>query len=268
MKIGLTLFIIVLLLAINPMTLLSVWVFTSPVMSNFIHRSLFYSVFASKRIWDYEKLIKHGFGVSELMEYDRIILTLLFFTVLISRGYSKLKFGKIDYCFFILLSVFFISSAFSNNQLHSIRIVVDTFGLSYMAYFLGKNLIQDRPKFLTFINSVILLACSLIIIGLIEWKFVGAGYRQRTWPDLTFEVYRITGPFRYWESMGTILSITLFMLFYKFRTVYPTFRIKRTLLISLIILNCFCIFLTQTRTAIFAVVAGILVSAYKGRYLK
>jgi len=248
----------IILLIVKPDNLLYFWIIFSPILSNFLSKPFFYSVFGTRLVLPTSIGMTEGFAINELFQFDRIVLLLVFSRIIFSKKYTKLKADRTDSYFIVLIFIFLISSLFSENALNSIRIILDTFCMYYISYYIGKNLINNNEKFSYFINSLIILSLLLTVIGVIEPPFM---LNKITWANI--DSYRITGPFQYWESMGTILGILFFISAYKISLKQNIFR--KTFLLILIFLELICIYLTQTRTSMIAIILGTIVGGYKGR---
>lgn len=254
MKISFILFTIIIMLMVSPMTLLCTWVVSSPVVTNFIARPFMNPLWGSYRLIDRFYSVP-GFDIRELFNFDRIVLLLLFIMILFfSNRIQRIKFSKIDLPFLFFLGAIFISILYSNNITHRVRVAVDTFGLCYVAYFLGKNMLREDERFNKYLNAVLILGCALIAISLTEF------YMHR----VTF-LYRITGPFLYWENLGLTLAIIFFIVLFKKNAIESGSKITARFYNLLLILLSLTIFLTYTRTIMFVVLLGLFYLSMEGK---
>jgi O-antigen ligase len=246
--------IIVALLLISPMALLCTWIVSSPIVTNYINRPWQNPFFGSYRLIDRFYSVS-GFDIRELFTFDRIVLLLLFAAILFSKKNVQLiKFNKIDLPFLYFLGAIFISTLYSHSIIHRTRIAVDTFGLCYIAYFIGKNMLSKDENFNKCLNAVLILGCTLIAVSLTEFY---------THSDIF--LYRITGPFLYWENLGLTLGIIFFIVLFKKNSAELTSKATRLFYNILIVLLIVTIFLTYTRTIMFTVLAGIFFIGLKGK---
>jgi O-antigen ligase len=254
MKAEIIFFGVFFVLLINPLGLMLGWIITSPFVSNFIERPGMNPFFGSYMIFDYSNVVLQGFDIRELFDFDRIVLLLLFFITLVSKNKAGTRIDRVDVIFFIFLLILFFSALRSHNVIHAIRIVLDTFGLCYVAYYLGKTSFHKKRLFEKYVAAVIVLGCILIAVGLIEKYFIAKS------PS-----HRITGPFAYWETFGLTLTIIFFHLWYKITAMVPQRILERIILKGLMVLTIFCITMTYTRTIIFSALMGLIGSLYMGR---
>jgi O-antigen ligase/polysaccharide polymerase Wzy-like membrane protein len=251
MKIGIILFIILALAIRKPIWLLIIWIVTSPVVTNFINRPHENPFFGSYRLVDRYSI--PGFDFRELFNYDWMVLIILFVIFQLHGDRQRTKFSKIDFPFFMFIGAIFISTLYSYNFMHRIRVLIDTFGLCYIAYFLGKNVIYEDQQFNKFLNAVLVLGCFLIAISLSE-EYV---YRN-------VFLYRITGPFLYWENLALTLAIAFFIALFKLIKTTSEHKLLKFLYKTLLIFLGLCIFLAQTRTIMACIIIGLIFMSVKG----
>jgi O-antigen ligase len=253
MRIAVIAVCIFLLFLTGTTALLCTWVVTSPFLTNYIARPDSNPFFGSYRILDGFKGVP-GFDIRELFNYDRIVLSLLFLITVLKKHGSSAAYRKIDLPFMMFLSALAVSSIYSNNFVHRFRVLVDTFGLCFAGYYIGREWLQDRKRFQWYIKAVVSLGVLLIIVSLSE-QYI---YRDEF-------MYRITGPFLYWENLALTLSIILFIAFYA-RAVLPiSAHLQRLLYGLFILLLGLCILLAQTRTVMAATILGMVYIVIKGK---
>jgi O-antigen ligase len=112
---------------------------------------------------------------------------------------------------------------------------------------------KEHRKTLT---AIILLGVVLVIIGLVENQALGG-----------VTGHRVTGPFRFWENYGLTLLVVFYVLWYKLNSI--EMNGSRILFYNmLIVLVAYCIFLTETRTIMLALIIGTAIIYMKGfKYL-
>lgn len=254
MKISLMLMIILILLATNRMRLLMVWVVSSEIVMNYIARPHMIPFFGSKNLVAGQGFYSTpGFDFRELFNFERIVLLLLFITAL-AVDKKRIKYKNIDIVFLIFLCIIFLSTTYSSNSFHSARVALDTFGLCYVAYFLGKNFLYEEQRFEKFLKAILVLGCVLIPICLLEF------YTYHNLP-----LYRITGPFLFWENLGLTLTIIFFVALYKKGSTESKNKKIYIWYNLLIILLLVCILLTLTRTVWAVLIIGLILISIKGK---
>ena len=252
MKIGLMILSVIIFLAISPTALVSSWIITSPFVNNFIARPDENPFFGSYRLIDLTGHVVPGFDIRELFTFDRAVLLTLFIITLF-RATHKITLDRLDIVFLTFLGSAGLSTLFSKNFVHAVKVAFDSFGLSYIAYFLGKNMLYWEDKFKKYIRAVLTLGVTLVVVTLCE------SYINRD-----TDMYRITGPFLYWENLGLTLAIILFIALFRVNTIkLSSNRVSKGFQV-LILLLAICIFLSYTRTIMFVVLLGLLYCARKG----
>ena len=254
MKIGLVLFLVVFIFMVSPINLLCIWAVTSPVVTNFILIPSLNPLFGSANLVEYSSYSTQGLAIRELFTFDRMVLFLLFIFVFTGSNVPKLKFKKIDSPFLFFLAVIVISVLFSHNKLSSARVAMDTFGMCYIAYFLGKNFLFIDKNFNKFIMSLVVLGGFLFVISILEYHYFAENSR-----------YRITGPFAYWENLALTLAIVFYVIWYRLCTIHKKDKFNRRLHWIALIGSCVTIIMAQTRTIWFGLFIGICFLVWEGR---
>lgn len=199
-----------------------------------------------------------GFDIRELFTFDRFALSMLLLYVFIRYGFKN-KLKNIDLYFLLFLCAVGLSIVQSNNVFHAIKVWFDSFVLCYFAYYIGKNYVsQDNIILNKYHSSVLVLGCVLIAISLTEFYMYGDIF-----------MYRITGPFLYWENLGLALAIVFFIVWLKKQEYLSKTKIHRpmtkTFYNALTVLLSIVIFLTYTRTIMFVVLSGLFFISWKGK---
>ena len=254
MKIGLMIVFIVCVLVISPMALIMTWTVTSPFVTNFIARPRLNPLWGSHLLVTYRFYAKPGLDLRELFTYDRIVLALLFLTIMTRREVHRTRYGRVDLPLLMLSGAVCMSAFFSNNFAHAIRMATDTFGLCYIAYFLGKNYLYEDRHFRKYLNGLLVLGVVLVAVSLAEYYTFSSGL-----------LYRITGPFAYWETLGLVLTIVFFVALFKRCTGESKSKLVAGGYITLLALFGLCVFLTLTRTSMICLLAGLFFIVAKGR---
>lgn len=243
--------------------LLLVWVVASPFLSNLITIRNDNPFFGSYRIVDYEGYLA---GPSkqfvELLDFDRIVLVLLFLAVVNQiRRPTNLLVARVQRWLGIFALAVFISALFSHNVLNALRKAVDTFGLCYLAFIIGRTYLADREAWTQFLNAMLVLGVILGCTCVIEYRKFGE------WNlDKYGDAHRVAGPFRYWETLGMLVSIVAFVAWFKWVTaVGPRLRLKQAGYLMLGLLMAHCVFRTQTRTIMLALALGTALLLYRAR---
>ena len=68
----------------------------------------------------------HAMIGAENINYDRIVLLVLFLVTALKKHASSGGYRRIDLPFLLLLGAFAVSSLYSNNLIHRLRVLVDT----------------------------------------------------------------------------------------------------------------------------------------------
>jgi O-antigen ligase len=239
---------------VSPINLLCVWVVTSPVVTNFILIPSLNPLFGSTNLVEYSSYTTQGLAIRELFTYDRIVLFLLLVFVLTSSNLPKLRFKAIDSPFLFFLTVIVISVLFSNNRLSSARVAMDTFGMCYITYFLGKNFIFKDNNYNKFHVSLVAAGVFFFVISVLEFHYYAEDSR-----------YRITGPFAYWENLALTLAIIFYVIWYKICTTHKRDKLQKRIYWFALIGVCVTIIMAQTRTIWFGMLIGICVLVWEGR---
>jgi O-antigen ligase len=254
MKTGILIIIVALTLLVAPIGLLLSWIVTSPIVTNIIEKPYLLNPLFGSRMLNPVDDSMLGFKIIELFSVDRIVLFLLLFLTIIKSKNLTLRLHKIDIVFFVLISALMFRALFADNLLHSMKTVIDTFVLCYVAFFLGKNVLSKPYLLNRYIKSLICLGCLLIVICLAE-KIIYAEDPS----------YRITGPFAYWETLGLCLTIILYHIWFEILAISSKRKLVKICLAGIMAFIFYCIFLTRTRTNIFSVIIGMAIAVYIGK---
>ncbi len=256
MKLSVIILFILVTFAYNPFLLLQVWLVTTPIVSNFILMPQENPLFGSVRLEHYLTGSAPGLELRELFNFDRIILALLFLIAVISAKQPQVGGQKLDRAFMFLIATLFISSIASDNPIHSMKVIIDSFVLCFMAYYLGKNFINTPERTAGFRRSVVIFGILMGIIGIVEKLIYGAN-----------PMYRITGPFRFWENYGLAMALVFFYLLFLFSSTDKSRKSLRFLYLFLLGITSYCVFLTQTRTIMLSIIISLVFCTYLGRAL-
>lgn len=254
MKILAIYFFVLVLLYWNRTWLLYVWVAASPFISNLIVIRNDNPFFGSYRIVDYE-----GYSsgpakrLIELFDFDRIVLLLLFLIVLkkFRRPADPSVVRVQRWLGFFGLTVF-VSALYSHNVLNALRKATDTFGLCFIAFLIGRTYLTDRKIWSRFLSTILLLGAILGSLCIIEYHKFG------DWNlSIYGDAYRVTGPFRYWETLGMTLAIVSFVVWFRWvTTTGPRLKLRQAAYLAIGALLIYGIFRTQTRTIMLALGVG------------
>ncbi len=236
----------------NPLALLLLWIAISPVVSNFMDKPFLNPFFGSYLLTDAHVKFVSGFSIDELVSFDRIVLILVLAWVACADGIKPVANRLLDYAFLAFLAALLIGCSHSLNPVHALKVVVDSFGLCYVAYLIGKNRLASEDAHRKILTAITVLGALLVAIGLIEFQIHGH-----------LPGYRVTGPFRYWENYGLTLIFAYYVLWYMVNAMEIGFW-KRVFFVVLIILVVLCIFLAETRTILVAIIVGTSVIYAKG----
>lgn len=241
---------------IGPVGLLLSWIISSPTLSNIISRPNLNPLFGSVRLVDYIDYAAPGFNLIKLLNYDTIVLLFLLCYIVL-KGKSRKGISKIDITFIVLCFVIFFSTIRSNSLFHGVRAAIQTFGLYFVSYSIGKNLITGQKRLQSYANAVLTLGVLLVIIGGGERYLYGQSWQEET--------YRLTGPFAYWETYGITLSIAFYIIWYR-QMLTPMERKIRRLAYSGVLFSLIIgIALTKTRTVIVGFIVGVIIAGIVGR---
>jgi O-antigen ligase len=252
--------IVIFLLLRQRSTLLLLWVAASPIISNLISIPKDNPFFGSYRIVDY---VGYAAGPAkrfvELLDFDRAVLLVLFLAAWPSmRAPLDATVSRLNRWLGVLALSVLVSALYSHNVLNGLRKAVDTFGLCYIAFLIGRAYLSDPRVREQFVNAILLLGLILGVTCLIEYQKFGE-WNLRTYGD----AHRVTGPFRYWETLGITASLIGFVCWFKsVTTVNSGQRLRKAGFAALAVLMAYCVFRTQTRTIIFALVLGTLFLLY------
>lgn len=247
--------------------LLLFWVAASPFISNLINIPKENPFFGSYRIVDYMGYLsgpaKH---FVEMISFDRSVLILLFLSTL---RYHRREMNPAARSVQLYLGLFtvvvFFCALFSENVLNALRKAVDTFGLCYLAFIIGKVYFEDDRLWRYFLGAIIVLGITLGITCYLEYQLYGE------WNLAKYgDAHRVAGPFRYWETLGMTVALIAFVCYHRWATTKDApGRLKQILYLLLGALMLWCVFRTQTRTIMIAVTLGltIVLMASRGEIL-
>ena len=236
----------------NPLALLFLWIAASPVVANFLDRPFLNPFFGSYLLTDAHLKLAGGFAFHELFAYDRIVLLLLVAWLAYAGSLKPMTGRWLDRAFLAFLAALLFGCARSLNPAHALKVVVDSFGLCYAAYLIGKSpAVREQDEGVA-LAAIAALGVALIATGLVEYAVHGnpGGYR-------------ITGPFRYWVTYGMVLLIAYFVFLYKLNTleVYGGRELFYYAAMALVIV---CVFLTGTRTVFLGLIVGTAITCILG----
>lgn len=256
MKILIFLILILLLFVINPIYLLLTWVATSPFISNFIARPWIQPFLGGYHVVDYRTAYVEGFAFRELFTFDRIVLILIFLFVLLNGNIKKSRINKFDILFFIFIAALTLSAVNSENPLLAFRYVFDSFGLCYLAFFIGKHYLYFKSNFNKFLMAFTALGAFIIPLSILEKIYF-----------ISWSGYRVCGPFRYWEDLGVTVSLIFFILWYQLKEDQISKYYLRIAIKWLSIMAIIVLFLTETRTIIISIIIANIFVYYKGSHI-
>jgi O-antigen ligase len=151
-----------------------------------------------------------------------------------------------------------VSALFSNNVVNALRKGIDTFGLCYFAFLLGKAHFGTDAGRSRFVNAFLALGLVVGLTCLAEYRTFGEWNLEKFG-----DAHRVTGPFRYWETLGMLVAIILYAVWFKWVTAEGRrafWQKAATLGLGAILL--WCIYRTQTRTIMLATAIGVSVLVY------
>ena len=240
--------------------LLLVWVAASPFLSNLISIPKDNPFFGSYRIVDYEGYLagpsKH---LVELLDFDRIVLVLLFLAALKHiRHPTDLLVARVQRWLGIFVLAVFLSALFSHNVLNALRKAVDSFGLCYLAFIIGRTYLADHRVWSQFLSTLLVLGVVLGCTCVIEYRKFGE-WNLSTYGD----AHRVAGPFRYWETLGMTVSMVAFVAWHQWATAAGSrLLLKKAGYMTIGLLMAYCVFRTQTRTIMLASALGAALLLY------
>ena len=253
--------LVLLLLGRNRLFLLYLWVAASPILSNLIRIRNDNPFYGSYRIVDY---VGYASGPSkhliEILDFDRIVLILLFLVVMKQVHRSRDYFvTRAQQWLGLFAATVFVSGLLSNNVLNAMRIATDTFGLCYLSFVIGRTYFADPKAWKGFLNAILALGAILGCTCVLEYRKFGE------WGLATYgDAYRVTGPFRYWETLGMAASLVAYVAWFKWVTTSgPRARLKQAGYLVLCLLMAYCVFRTQTRTIMLALALGLGLLLYR-----
>jgi O-antigen ligase len=236
------------------MWLFYTWIVCAPFLQNYFARPFNNPFFGSYRLVD-KYVGGQGFNIAELLEYNRFLLLAFLVSVYVAGKGSRITYKRIETPFLLFLSAVAISCLYSHSPIHTLRVLIDTFGLCYLCYFIGKNMLVDDKSINRFVVSALLLGLALSVTCFIEYAIHRHDYDE--------EIYRVCGPYLYWENLAISVSFLLFVCIYK--KIMNTNKIMDKVYLGLIVLFAVANFLTQTRTIMAGVILGVFCIAVVGR---
>lgn len=239
--------------------LLLLWIVASPIVSNLIVIPKDNPFFGSYRIVDY---VGYSAGAANaivmLLNPDRFVLLLLLFTSWKERDSAGHQRSKAETWLGIFTIAVFASALCSHNILNALRKATDTYGLCFAAFLIGKTYFCNEKEWKNLVNAMLGFGFLLGCVGYLEYAKYGE------WNLAKYgDAHRITGPFRYWETLGMSVSLVAFIAWFKFFTAPGEVSwIKRCVPVVIGILALWCVFRTQTRTIMLALGAGLALTTY------
>lgn len=248
----------------RPRYLLFLWIIGSPFLSNLIDIPKDNPFFGSYRIVDY---VGYASGplkqFIQLIDFDRSVLLLLFISALRDNySFTSMNANKMQMWLGIFSAVVLFSALSSHNILNGLRKAIDTFGLCYAAFYIGKVFFADPAHNRLLITATLLLGLLLGITCFVEYQKFGE------WNLAKYgDAHRVTGPFRYWETLGMTISVIIFVLIYYclLNLTSPINRKCKLIGIFFGVLLLWCVFRTQTRTIMGALTIGLIVTLFAAR---
>ena len=242
----------------NPISLLLAWVVASPFLGNIVQRPKENPFFGSYRLIDYKGYIFPGVHFQELFDYDTVVLLLLFLFAWFKRPPAPRRAAsgpvrRIETAIGALVMAIFLSALFSHNVLHAMQVAGDTFGLCGVAYLVGKRCLYPDREMRWFGHALIGLALLLSVTCWMEYRQLAETMYARY-----EDAYRVTGPFRYWETLGIIMSMLFFVCWFRGATAEGRRKTaKQMAYAALALMSLWCVLRTQTRTVMLALAIGV-----------
>lgn len=243
--------------------MLLVWVAASPLFTNLINIPKDSPFFGSYRIVDY---VGYASGPAkhlvEFLSFDRNVLILIFLSVLRRiKSPANPPVANLQMSLGIFTCVVYLSALFSHNVPNALRKATDTFGLCYLAFIIGRCYLTGPNACRRFEAAMLVLGLILGIICLVEYR----NYAE--WNlDKYDDMYRVTGPFQFWETLGMAVALVAYVAWFCWATCTgKKARLKRLFFVSLAGLMGWCIFRTQTRTIMLGLAMGVGTVLYYAR---
>jgi O-antigen ligase len=223
------------------------WAAASPFVDNFIARPQMSPFFGSYLLVGESSYGVSGFSLRELLGFSRIVLLAVAGYAVLKRGNTRVLVKAVDYPFIAFLVALAFAATYSFNLVHRARVVLDTYFSCYLAYFIGKNLFSDTRRRKTLSNAILCLGAVLVVVCIAEY-FVNSAISP---------LYRVTGPFLYWENLGLTLSIVFFVARFRKDCSAPERTSSGAAYSLLLALVAIVVALAQTRTIMIVLLVGL-----------
>ena len=242
----------------GPVTLLFAWILISPIVNNAIARPWLNPLFAHREMTQGSTGNVPGWNLRELFTFDRFALLLLLLASTHARSpapstsSSPHLSSRVTYGYLAFSALMLISAFRAYNVPHALRLYLDTIALSFVAYIIALRLLTTADLRRRFKNVLVIQGLLLSLIALLEYFMFGT--------DIT---HRVSGPFPFWEDLGTSAAIALIMLLERIcaGTRWTSWRYGGVTTALLLL----AIFLTQTRTVFVGLLMGILMTVVLAR---
>ncbi len=233
-------------LFISPLAVLLIWLVLSPVMDFYLRISL-------------------GAGIPDLT-FTRGVVVGVFFVVLMQSIFQIRELwpiSKTERAMVVFTGMAFVTLLFMNNLTQDLQLLLDSYIVPFILFFLAKNLVREEKDVLDFLKAGALVGSYLAAVGILQY-FTDINLFV---PD-TFQVThenRATGPFVNAVQYGGVVAIFFLSTFYLFTLQHRGF-FKAILFISLGLMALAVLF-SMTRAAWGALfLACILVAIYIPKY--
>lgn len=260
----LAIFALVLLVFLrNRFALLLAWVVVAPLATNVLTIPQDNPFFGSYRIVDYEGYLagsaKHFLL---LVDFDRTVLVLLALAgYQACRPLTDARARSMQQWLGWFTVAVLVGAFFSDNIVNAVRKGIDTFGLCYLAFIIGRTYLARETAHRAFVLAIFALGLWLGLSGIVEYRQFGE-WNLSKYGD----AHRVAGPFRYWETFGMAVVMVGFVAVSEWlrgRGARPAWQ--RWGIMALAGLMLYSAFRTQTRTILIATSVGLLVVLSRAR---
>lgn len=236
------------------MWLFYTWVITAPFLQNFFSGTSNNPFFGSYRLVD-KHVGGEGFSLEELLDYNRFFLLAFVAVAYLGVKGTKITYKRIETPFLIFIAAVAVSCLYSHSPIHTFRVLFDTFVLNYVCYLVGKNVLVDEKLIKRFVFSAMALGLTLAVTCFVEYALHRNDYED--------EIYRVCGPFLYWENLAISVSLIMFICIYA--KIVNKNKVLDKIFLVLIGMLALANFMTQTRTIMVGGIVGLACVGLVGR---
>jgi len=233
-------------LFVSPLAVLLLWLVLSPVLDFYLRISL-------------------GAGIPDIT-FTRGAVAGVFFVVLMQSVFQMRELwgiSKTEKAMLMFSGLAFVTLLFRNNFTQDLQLLLDSYIVPFILFFLAKNLIRDEKDVLVLLKAGAFAGSYLAAIGIFQYftdisLFVPEGFTS-------IHEKRATGPFMNAVQYGGVLAVLFLSTFYLY-TLQPRGTYKTVLLFSLLLMVTGVLFSMTRAVWVSLFLACIFVAIFIPKY--